>query len=275
MSESNVFNDARTFATAGNTSSNVSSVDQSVYNSAKAFAAGGDVSSNDNQNSIYNDAKAFATGGHVTNSAESASTSYMAMGGPVSGPGGPTSDSILTWLSDGEYVVNAAATAENYDLLEAINNGDSTSTVSNSTSNVYSDAKAYASGGHVSTSTIMRSANRYAMGGSVHHGDHMAEGGLVSDAAAPMSLAESAAYRDSTATPQKTELNVSINSEVAADWEVNQIDESTVEIIARRVSKEVVRSDAGKAVAADIASPTSHVSKSLKNNTTAGRRNNG
>jgi hypothetical protein len=32
-----------------------------------------------------------------------------AAGGPVHGPGGPTSDSIPAWLSNGEYVVKAAA----------------------------------------------------------------------------------------------------------------------------------------------------------------------
>ncbi len=46
-----------------------------------------------------------------------------ASGGLISGPGGPRSDSIPTMLSDGEYVVNAAATAKNRALLEAINSG--------------------------------------------------------------------------------------------------------------------------------------------------------
>ncbi|APZ81849.1 tail tape-measure protein [Erythrobacter phage vB_EliS_R6L] len=44
-------------------------------------------------------------------------------GGYVSGPGGPRSDSIPARLSDGEFVVNARATASNRPLLEAINNG--------------------------------------------------------------------------------------------------------------------------------------------------------
>ncbi|WP_196812350.1 hypothetical protein [Nocardia sp. CNY236] len=46
-----------------------------------------------------------------------------ASGGMVSGPGGPRDDSILTRLSNGEYVVNAAATAKTLPLLEAINAG--------------------------------------------------------------------------------------------------------------------------------------------------------
>lgn len=53
-------------------------------------------------------------------------------GGYVSGRGGPRSDSINARLSNGEFVINAAATAQNRGLLEAINNG-----------------KAYASGGYV------------------------------------------------------------------------------------------------------------------------------
>ena len=46
-----------------------------------------------------------------------------ASGGHVRGPGTGTSDSIPARLSDGEYVVNAKATAKNRALLEAINEG--------------------------------------------------------------------------------------------------------------------------------------------------------
>lgn len=53
-------------------------------------------------------------------------------GGYVSGKGGPTSDDINARLSNGEFVINAQATAQNRGLLEAINGG-----------------KAYASGGLV------------------------------------------------------------------------------------------------------------------------------
>lgn len=45
-----------------------------------------------------------------------------ARGGIISGPGSSTSDSVPAWLSNGEFVVNAAATAEHRPLLEAINN---------------------------------------------------------------------------------------------------------------------------------------------------------
>jgi hypothetical protein len=47
----------------------------------------------------------------------------FADGGKIVGPGGPRSDSILAAVSNGEYVVNAAATAKNLPLLEAINKG--------------------------------------------------------------------------------------------------------------------------------------------------------
>jgi hypothetical protein len=47
----------------------------------------------------------------------------LADGGYVSGPGGPRSDSIPANLSNGEFVVNAAGTARNRALLEAINSG--------------------------------------------------------------------------------------------------------------------------------------------------------
>jgi uncharacterized protein (TIGR02594 family) len=47
----------------------------------------------------------------------------FADGGHVSGPGSSTSDSIPAMLSDGEFVVNAAATRKHRALLERINNG--------------------------------------------------------------------------------------------------------------------------------------------------------
>ncbi len=48
---------------------------------------------------------------------------HMAGGGQVRGPGTSRSDSIPTMLSDGEFVVNARATAQNRSLLEAVNSG--------------------------------------------------------------------------------------------------------------------------------------------------------
>ncbi|RKD61558.1 tape measure protein [Rhizobium sp. WW_1] len=47
----------------------------------------------------------------------------LASGGHVIGPGGPRSDKVPAMLSDGEFVVNAAATQKNRALLEAINGG--------------------------------------------------------------------------------------------------------------------------------------------------------
>ena len=47
----------------------------------------------------------------------------FADGGFVSGPGNSRSDSIPASLSNGEFVINARSTAENRDILEAINSG--------------------------------------------------------------------------------------------------------------------------------------------------------
>ncbi len=52
----------------------------------------------------------------------------LATGGYVRGPGSSTSDSIPANLSNGEFVVNAAATRRNRSLLEAINSGERVST---------------------------------------------------------------------------------------------------------------------------------------------------
>jgi tape measure domain-containing protein len=48
----------------------------------------------------------------------------MATGGQVRGPGTGTSDSIPAYLSNGEFVVNAQATARNRAILESINSGN-------------------------------------------------------------------------------------------------------------------------------------------------------
>jgi hypothetical protein len=49
----------------------------------------------------------------------------LAEGGKVYGPGSGTSDDVLMWGSNGEYMVNARATAQHLPLLEAINSGAS------------------------------------------------------------------------------------------------------------------------------------------------------
>ncbi len=48
---------------------------------------------------------------------------HRASGGPISGPGTGTSDSIPAMLSNGEFVVNAASTKKYRSLLESINSG--------------------------------------------------------------------------------------------------------------------------------------------------------
>lgn len=67
-----------------------------------------------------------------------------ATGGHIRGPGTATSDSIPARLSDGEFVVNAAATRRNLDLLHAINRGE---------------IAAFAAGGLAGDSPSRRAAN--------------------------------------------------------------------------------------------------------------------
>ena len=55
--------------------------------------------------------------------ASAASTAKAATGGLIRGPGTGTSDSIPALLSNGEYVINAAATKRNMAILESINAG--------------------------------------------------------------------------------------------------------------------------------------------------------
>ncbi|MCX2694328.1 phage tail length tape measure family protein [Pseudomonas sp. DCB_CB] len=60
----------------------------------------------------------------------------FATGGYVSGAGTGTSDSIMARLSDGEFVVNAAATKRNRALLEAINSNERVSVAGGSSTAV-------------------------------------------------------------------------------------------------------------------------------------------
>jgi hypothetical protein len=81
------------------------------------------------------------------------SAQKFAVGGPVRGPGSSVSDSIPARLSNGEYVVNAHATSQNYALLDAINNGGK--------------MMHYAAGGYVSGTQVQQASGQM-MGGGVN-----------------------------------------------------------------------------------------------------------
>ena len=76
-----------------------------------------------------------------------------AAGGAVWGPGSGTSDSIMARLSNGEFVINAAATRENRDLLEAINAGWTPPPAL-----LHELLPGYASGGYVTEDELVRFA---------------------------------------------------------------------------------------------------------------------
>ncbi|MFI7042590.1 hypothetical protein ACIBI0_38435 [Microbispora rosea] len=83
--------------------------------------------------------------GDFSTSAPGAGRALHASGGYISGPGTGTSDSIPAMLSNGEYVINAAATARHRGLLESINAGHYASG---------GLVKGYASGGQVSAADV-------------------------------------------------------------------------------------------------------------------------
>ncbi len=70
----------------------------------------------------------------------------FATGGYVSGAGTGTSDSIMARLSDGEFVVNAAATKRNRALLEAINSNERVSVAGGGGSSVSTQSSAQSGG---------------------------------------------------------------------------------------------------------------------------------
>lgn len=76
-----------------------------------------DVSSNVNS-AVAHIASAI---GSIGGSVVAAGAVHKAAGGFITGPGSGTSDSVPAWLSNGEYVINSAATARYRPLLEALN----------------------------------------------------------------------------------------------------------------------------------------------------------
>jgi hypothetical protein len=72
---------------------------------------------------ITTKAQQQADGGFIFRKNGGAILKKFALGGSVFGQGGPRSDKIPAMLSNGEYVVNAAATARTLPLLNAINYG--------------------------------------------------------------------------------------------------------------------------------------------------------
>lgn len=65
----------------------------------------------------------LADGGEIDAGKAMPPVLHRAGGGPIFGPGGPRDDKVPVWASDGEFMVNAAATKKNRALLEAINSG--------------------------------------------------------------------------------------------------------------------------------------------------------
>lgn len=70
-------------------------------------------------------------GGYISSYANGGMAKSFSMGGAVSGAGTARSDSIPAMLSNGEFVINSRATAENRSLLEAINSNKSVSMAPN------------------------------------------------------------------------------------------------------------------------------------------------
>jgi len=62
-----------------------------------------------------------AQGGPIGHYADGGAPTWMPYGGPISGAGTSTSDSIPAWVSNGEFIVNAAAYQANKTLVNAIN----------------------------------------------------------------------------------------------------------------------------------------------------------
>lgn len=105
-----------------------------------------------------------------------------ASGGKVSGPGGPRSDKVLARLSNGEFVVNAAATKKNRALLEALNGG----------------LPAFANGGMVGSAPSLPSISKAGSGAGSSYAPTYVIDARGADQAAVARLERGLAERDAT-----------------------------------------------------------------------------
>jgi hypothetical protein len=103
----------------------------------------------------------------------------FALGGKVIGPGGPTEDAVAAWLSNGEFVMNAAATAAHQPLLEALNAGLPIESLIHWIGG--ERLAALASGGYVGDSTGSFAPSGWRMGGGRQGSDQGGFGRLALD----------------------------------------------------------------------------------------------
>jgi tape measure domain-containing protein len=94
-----------------------------IFTSLKGAASGGSSSFNWISTAISGIGAFFGVLGGGSSPSFSARPNYHAAGGLITGPGTGTSDSILSFLSNREFVVNAKSTKKFLPLLEAINAG--------------------------------------------------------------------------------------------------------------------------------------------------------
>lgn len=99
-------------------------------------------------------AAAVSQGASIVSTIQGTSPQFAA-GGFVSGPGGPTDDSINAWLSNGEFVINARATKEHMPIIQAINDNQPASVIAEKFG-----SKKLAHGGPVSNAPVARSSAR-------------------------------------------------------------------------------------------------------------------
>jgi TP901 family phage tail tape measure protein len=154
-------------------------------------------------------------------------------GGPVSGPGTGTSDSIPAWLSDGEFVVNANATSQNRQLLELINSGTDVGAMMVARA---SNDNRFARGGGVGRAvTVMRPTSQAMPSGDVN-------------------------------------VTIEDHSQKGMDFEVEQVGPNQVRIIAREEARRTLRDEGPALVAGEISNPNSKTSRALGQHTKTERK---
>ncbi len=226
----------------------------------------------------------------VAAGAAAQSAGRFAEGGMIQGRGTGTSDDILARLSNGEFVVNAKATAKNRDVLEAINRNEDVKSIAKfaagGLASIVNEGPAklpaYALGGLIeghdpikipafATGGIVgdeKDMPAYARGGMVHVTiptmiPEFATGGFVSS---PDYNVTNVSNLVTPSVKTSVQMNVNVEHDGSTNVQVEHVDENTVRIIARQEAKNAVQTHSSEVISADIHNPNSRTSKALTRN---------
>lgn len=206
----------------------------------------------------------------------------FAEGGLIRGPGTGRSDDVLIRASNGEFVVQADATAKNRSLLEAINQGNDIVQVNRNNAKQVAVAalekapiilpqslSKFAGGGLIDVQTLPKFADGGIINTSVIRA--FADGGFVNTQTPQGMIIDGSNAVKANGSPNSSvgsgvKLSVNVVHDGTTGVKVEQIDANTVRIIARQEANQAVQTQGPKVMADELYNPNSHPSKAFSRN---------